>query len=73
MVACRGLGHCCRLASGRLRQFSDLSQEGWGHQVPSGIFDATTAYSLYFQVNGPANAAAAPVTADFWVDDVYFE
>jgi hypothetical protein len=56
-----------------LRQFSDLSQEGWGHQVPSGIFDATTAYSLYFQVNGPANAAAAPVTADFWVDDVYFE
>jgi hypothetical protein len=54
-------------------KFSDLSQEGWGHQVPSGIFDATTAFSLYFQVNGPANATAAPVTADFWVDDVYFE
>ena len=54
-------------------KFSDLSQEGWGRPAPSGVFDATTAYSLYFQVNGPNGPTAPPVTADFWIDDVYFE
>ena len=54
-------------------KFSDLSQEGWGRPASSGIFDATTAYSLYFQVNGPNTPTAPSVNADFWIDDVYFE
>ncbi len=54
-------------------RFRDLQQEGWGHAAPSGTFDTTTAYLLGFQVNGPASSTAAPVTADFWVDDLYFE
>jgi hypothetical protein len=41
--------------------------------VPSGIFDPTTARGISFEVLGPANATAAPVSADFWIDDVYFE
>jgi hypothetical protein len=54
-------------------KFSDLQQDGWGHPVPSGIFDPTTARGISFEVLGPANATAAPVSADFWIDDVYFE
>jgi len=54
-------------------KFSDLYQEGWGYAAPSRTFDATTAYTIFFQVNGPQNAAAPPISADFWVDDVYFE
>lgn len=54
-------------------KFSDLQQEGWGHPVPSGIFDPTTARGIDFEVLGPTSATAAPVSADFWIDDVYFE
>jgi len=54
-------------------KFSDLSQEGWGYAVPSGKFDATTVYKLSFVVNGPASASAPAVTADIWIDDIYFE
>ena len=54
-------------------KFSDLEQEGWGHPAPGGVFDSTQAYSIYFQVNGPAKAGDPAVNADFWIDDVYFE
>jgi hypothetical protein len=54
-------------------KFSDLQQDGWGHPVPSGIFDPTTAHGINFQVLGPASASAPPVSADFWIDDIYFE
>ena len=54
-------------------KFSDLRQDGWGHPVPSGVFDATTAHGINFEILGPNSATAPPAAADFWIDDVYFE
>jgi hypothetical protein len=54
-------------------KLSELYQEGWGHAAPSGKFDATTTYSVSFQVNGPNSAGAPAVDTDFWIDDLYFE
>jgi len=53
-------------------KWSDLHQDsGWGLVVPS--FDPTTARGINFVVQGPASATADAVSADFWIDDVYFE
>jgi alpha-L-arabinofuranosidase len=52
--------------------FSDLKQDGWGHVVASGSFDPTTARSMNFMITGPTTATSDPVTADFWIDDLYF-
>ncbi len=54
-------------------KFADLMQQGWGYAAPSGKFDPTTAAIINFAVDAPASATAAPVTADFWIDDIYFE
>jgi hypothetical protein len=54
-------------------KFSSLSQSGWGHPVASGVFDPTTAHGINFEVLGPTSAGGPPVTADFWIDDIYFE
>jgi hypothetical protein len=54
-------------------RFTDLYQEGWGYAAPSGKFDATTVSMLAFQVNGPGSSTAPAVTADIWIDDIYFE
>jgi alpha-L-arabinofuranosidase len=52
-------------------RFEDLAQDGWGHAATSGSFDASTARSLNFLVSGPPDDKTGPVTADFWIDDVY--
>jgi hypothetical protein len=54
-------------------KFSDLSQGGWGHPAASGSFDGTTARGINFLVTGPGSATSSAVTADFWIDDIYFE
>jgi hypothetical protein len=54
-------------------KFSNLQQDGWGYAVPSGSFDATTAHGITFEISGPQSATTAPVTADYWIDDIYFE
>jgi hypothetical protein len=54
-------------------KFSDLRQDGWGHPVPSGIFDPATARGIAFEILGPTVATGPAVTADFWIDDIYFE
>lgn len=54
-------------------KFSELRQDGWGYPVLAGKLDATTARAINSVVNDPASATAGPVTADFWIDDVYFE
>jgi alpha-L-arabinofuranosidase len=52
-------------------KFSDVHQDGWG--MPVGIFDAASLRGVNFQILGPTTASGPPVTADFWIDDVYFE
>ena len=53
-------------------KWSDLHQDsGWGMTIAS--FDATTVHAIDFVVQGPSSSTAATVTADFWIDDVYFE
>lgn len=54
-------------------KFADLQQEGWGYPSSSGKFDTSHAYMMTFEVKGPQSATAAPVAADFWVDDIYYE
>jgi hypothetical protein len=52
-------------------KWSELSQDGWGHAAPSGKLDPRSIYVIGFQVDGPQNATAAAVDADFWIDDLY--
>jgi hypothetical protein len=54
-------------------KFANLSQAGWGHHVPSGIFDPTTAHGINFEILGPSSATGTPVIADYWIDDLHFE
>lgn len=52
-------------------KFSELSQDGWGHAASSGKLDPRTIYLIGFQIDGPQSDTAAPVEADFWIDDLY--
>lgn len=50
--------------------FAQIRQDGWGTAVPA--FEQKTVRGMNFNILGPSSAGAPAVSADYWIDDVYF-